>query len=65
MRHIPVELRKAICDNDLLVFVGAGLSYNLLNAQGQAIKGWSNLVENILEDLKNRGYDACYLIPLK
>jgi tetratricopeptide (TPR) repeat protein len=63
--NIPVELKNAICENKLIVFVGAGLSYNLLNTQGKPLKGWSNLVENILLHLDELGHEqAKALLPL-
>ena len=64
MTEIPTELKNAICSNQLLVFVGAGLSYNLVNINNQPIKGWSNLVEQILKNLKEKSYDVDALIPL-
>ena len=61
---IPRELKTAISNNQLLVFVGAGLSFNLVNINDQPLKGWGNLVEQILIDLENKGYDTAYLIPV-
>jgi tetratricopeptide (TPR) repeat protein len=64
MIEIPTELKKVICNNELLVFVGAGLSFNLKNTHNQSLKGWSNLVENILLELKSSGHNVNHLIPL-
>ena len=64
MTKIPIELKNAICSNQLLVFVGAGLSFNLVNINNQPLKGWSNLVEQILIHLKGKGFEADYLIPV-
>ncbi len=64
MIEIPIDLKNAICNKKLIVFVGAGLSYNLLNTKNQPIKGWANLVENILKHLKEKEYDVDYLLPL-
>ena len=64
MNKIPTELKKAICNDDLLIFVGAGLSYDLININKTPLKGWSNLVECILNVLNNKGYDIDHLIPL-
>jgi flagellar motor component MotA len=61
---IPTELKTAISNNQLIIFVGAGLSYNLININGQHLKGWTNLVEQILIDLKKKGHDVECLIPL-
>ncbi|SFB78804.1 TPR repeat-containing protein [Flexibacter flexilis DSM 6793] len=62
--NIPVELRKAILDNDLVIFVGAGLSYELTNTKNKPLKGWANLVTCILEHLKIKGYEVEHLLPL-
>lgn len=62
--NIPAGLKQAICNNQLIVFVGAGLSYELINTKGQRLKGWSNLVEQILRDLKSKGHEVDMLIPL-
>ena len=35
--EIPKELEKAICSNQLIVFVGAGLSYNLKNIKDEPL----------------------------
>ncbi len=64
MTKIPIELKNAICSNQLLVFVGAGLSFNLVNINNQPLKGWSNLVEQILIHLKGKGFETDYLIPV-
>lgn len=61
---IPVELKQAIIDNKLVAFVGAGLSYDLYNINGQQIKGWPNLVNNLLKYLKDKGHYVDPLIPL-
>jgi tetratricopeptide (TPR) repeat protein len=62
--EIPIELKKAISDNKLIIFVGAGLSYNLVNINGQSLKGWGNLVEEILLHQKDQGHDVDMLLPL-
>ncbi len=64
MINIPIDLKNAICNKKLIVFVGAGLSYNLLNTNNQPIKGWANLVENILIHLKEEEYDVEHFFPL-
>ena len=64
MSEIPIELEKAICNDNLLVFVGAGLSYDFKNLSNEQLKGWSNLVERVLIDLKGKGFDVDHLIPL-
>lgn len=61
---IPRELEEAIRKNELLIFVGAGLSYNLINIKKQPLKGWSNLVHQILLHLKEEGHDVEVFIPM-
>ncbi len=61
---IPVALKKAVCDDKLIIFVGAGLSYNLVNNKGQFIKGWDNLVKEIILNLEEQGYNIGLLLPL-
>ncbi|AXG68796.1 TPR repeat protein [Kordia sp. SMS9] len=59
------EILEAIKKDNLVMFVGAGLSFNLENKQNQKIGDWNNLVLLILNDLKNQNYeDADLLIPL-
>ena len=41
--NIPIELKTEIHDNELIVFVGVGLSFNLKNNFTQLLEGWSNL----------------------
>ena len=61
---IPIELKNAICDNQLVVFVGAGLSFDFINIKGQKVKGWGNLVRQLLLHLKDVGHDVDVLPPL-
>ncbi|WP_299768146.1 SIR2 family protein [uncultured Dokdonia sp.] len=61
---IPVELRQAIAENKLIIFVGAGLSYNLVNTNGQPLKGWGNLVREIIIQLQDKGHDIKSLLSL-
>ncbi len=64
MNKIPVELRNAITNNELILFIGAGLSFNLINSKDQPLKGWDNLVLCILENLKENGHEVDHLKPL-
>ncbi len=64
MNKIPLELRNAICNDNLILFIGAGLSYNLTNIKNNELKGWSNLVDGILNELISKGYDVAHLLPL-
>ena len=62
---IPPELVQAIQKDDLVIFVGAGLSYELKNRNSQKLGGWNDLVLNVLEHLKFKGHEkADILIPL-
>ena len=64
MNKIPSELKKAICNDSLILFIGAGLSYNLTNIKKVKLKGWTNLVDCILIELNSKGYDVAHLLPL-
>lgn len=61
---IPRELEEAVCKNELIIFVGAGLSYNLVNIKKQALQGWNNLVRQVLSHLDGEGCDVKHLLPL-
>lgn len=61
---IPNELKQAIIDNKVIAFVGAGLSYELVNVKQEKILGWSNLVKGIIEHLIQKKYTVDYLLPL-
>lgn len=60
----PAELRDAVCNNKLIIFTGAGLSFKLKNKQGDEIGVWNNLEQKIIEELSTKGHDARSLIPL-
>ncbi len=62
--NIPVDLKKAIHNDELIVFAGAGLSYDLYNINDQKVKGWENLVWHILDHLEKEGYIISHLVPL-
>ena len=51
--NFPPELLTAIEKENLIVFVGAGLSRELKNVNDQEIGNWDNLVLQILKNLKN------------
>lgn len=53
--HIHPELRKAVEEDNLVLFIGAGLSYNFKNKAGEELKGWNNLVKSIKSFLKGKG----------
>lgn len=55
---LPKELIWAARENNLIIFVGAGLSYNLKNIQGSTLLGWDNLVRQVFLYLKNERYNT-------
>ena len=55
---IPKVLKDAVIDNNLIIFVGAGLSSKLINKDGQQLEGWYNLVCQLLSHLAKNGYDV-------
>ncbi|NOQ26652.1 MAG: SIR2 family protein [Bacteroidales bacterium] len=60
----PPELKEAIKKNELIIFVGAGLSYNFINTEGIRLEGWDNFVLQILNYLKSKRHDVECLIQL-
>ncbi len=62
--EIHPELQQAIKKNELIIFVGAGLSFNLINTKGEKLGGWINLVDKILDYLIAKGYEFQHLKPL-
>ena len=64
MYSIPRELKEAICNDSLVVFAGAGLSYTLKNLQNTELEGWKNLVKCILNELCKKGCEVDCLKPL-
>lgn len=62
--HFHPELIQAIKNKSLVLFVGAGLSYNHINIRDEKLKGWDHLVEKILIHLKESGYDIDHLQSL-
>ena len=63
--RIHPSLQDAVRENNLWVFVGAGLSQDLENEAGQKIGGWKDLLQNLFHSLsKNDGYSIDHLIPI-
>ena len=50
-KKIDEKLAKAIKENNLVLFIGAGLSYNFVNKDGQILGDWKNLVKQILNNI--------------
>jgi len=55
--QLPRELIQAIEKNELIVFVGAGLSWGLKNEEDEQLEGWKNLVVKILLDLEGKEFE--------
>ncbi|SPY36129.1 Uncharacterised protein [Porphyromonas cangingivalis] len=62
--NIPVELKNAIEEDNLVLFIGAGVSSKLKNSKGCNIGTWKDLVKAILDFLGKQGYDVGALIQL-
>lgn len=53
---IPPELKKAIEADDLVLFIGAGLSWNFKNTENNFLEGWDKMVSSIVSHLYEKGY---------
>ena len=56
MGNIPRGLKKAIENDELVLFIGAGLSWNLKNTEGKALGGWKDMVSSMLSYLNKEDY---------
>ena len=56
MINIPPGLKEAIEADDLVLFIGAGLSWNLKNTDNEPLEGWDKMVKSITSHLKEKGY---------
>ena len=56
MENIPQRLKEAIKNDELVLFIGAGLSYELKNTEGTALGGWKEMVSSMLSYLKDKEY---------
>ena len=56
MITIPHGLKEAIEADDLVLFIGAGLSWNLKNTENEPLEGWDKMVKSILSHLNEKGY---------
>ena len=56
MENIPQRLKEAIEKDELVLFVGSGLSWNLKNTKGNTLGGWKEMVSSMLSYLKNRAH---------
>ena len=55
MVNIPSELKKAIEADDLVLFIGAGLSWDLKNTDNESLEGWGKMVKSITSHLITEG----------
>ena len=53
MENIPHGLKEAIEKDELVLFIGAGLSWDLKNTEGKTLGGWKEMVSSILSFLKD------------
>ena len=53
---IPPELKKAIEADDLVLFIGAGLSWDFKNTENNSLEGWDKMVSSIVSHLYEKGY---------
>ena len=56
MGNIPQRLKEAIKNDELVLFIGSGLSWNLKNTEGKTLGGWKEMVSSILSYLKDKEY---------
>ena len=48
MENIPHGLKEAIENDELVLFIGAGLSWDLKNTEGKTLGGWKEMVSSML-----------------
>ena len=56
MGNIPQRLKEAIKNDELVLFIGSGLSWNLKNTEGKTLGGWKEMVSSILSYLNKEDY---------
>ena len=56
MINIPPGLKEAIEADDLVLFIGAGLSWNLKNTDNESLEGWNKMVKSITSHLNKKGH---------
>lgn len=54
MIEIPPGLREAIEADELVLFVGAGLSWNFKNKKNETLEGWTKMASSITSHLKEK-----------
>jgi len=61
---ISPELIQAVKNNNLVLFVGAGTSWNLINTKRKKLEGWKNLVVKLLNHLIDKKYTVDSLLSI-
>ena len=56
MENIPHGLKEAIEKDELVLFIGAGLSWNLKNTAGNTLGGWEDMVSSMLSYLNKEDH---------
>ena len=56
MGNIPHGLKEAIENDELVLFIGAGLSWDLKNTEGETLGGWEKMVSSMLSYLNKEDY---------
>ena len=56
MGDIPHGLKEAIENDELVLFIGAGLSWDLKNTKGKPLGGWKEMVSSMLSYLNKEDY---------
>ena len=56
MINIPPGLKEAIEADDLVLFIGAGLSWDLKNTDNESLEGWDKMVKSITSHLNEKGH---------
>ncbi|MDR1201998.1 MAG: SIR2 family protein [Tannerellaceae bacterium] len=54
--RLPDELVKAAFNNNLVIWIGAGLSFNFKNQKGKPIGGWANMANHITDSFSQERY---------
>jgi len=49
LNKIPQGLKKAVEENNLVLFIGSGLSSKFVNNNGQRLGGWENLEKQVVD----------------
>ena len=56
MVTIPPGLKEAIEEDDLVLFIGAGLSWDLKNIKNEFMGGWDKMVKSLTSHLNDKSY---------